>query len=46
MPWPSEPVATSTQGSTGVGWPSSLEPNWRKVSSSSSLIAPAARNIE
>ena len=25
-PWPSEPVATSTHGSTGVGWPSSRLP--------------------
>ena len=28
-PWPSDPVATSTHGSTGVGWPSSGEPNRR-----------------
>ena len=41
-PWPSEPVATSTQGSSGVGWPCRREPNSRKVSSSSSSIAPAA----
>src|SRR5215510_12608039 len=34
-PWPSEPVATSTQGSTGTGCPSSLLPNFRNVSSSS-----------
>ncbi len=45
-PWPSEPVATSTQGSTGVGWPSSRLPNLRNVSSSSSVIAPAALYIE
>ena len=25
MPWPSEPVATSTNGSRGVGWPSRSE---------------------
>ncbi len=30
-PWPSEPVATSTQGSTGVGWPSMRLPSWRSV---------------
>ena len=41
-PWPSEPVATSTQGISGVGWPCRREPNSRKVSSSSSSIAPAA----
>ena len=29
-PGPSEPVATSTQGSTGVGWPSRRLPNLRK----------------
>ena len=28
-PWPSEPVATSTQGSLGVGWPSSRLFSWR-----------------
>ena len=27
MPWPSEPVATSTNGSRGVGWPSRSESN-------------------
>ena len=41
-PCPSDPVATSTQGSTGVGWPSSRLPSLRKLSSSSSVIAPAA----
>ena len=41
-PCPSEPVATSTHGIFGVGCPSSREPNLRKVSSSSSVIAPAA----
>ncbi len=45
-PWPSEPVATSTQGRSGVGWPSSREPNLRKVSSSSSSIAPTAFSTE
>jgi hypothetical protein len=42
-PCPSEPVATSTHGSTGVGWPSRRLPKRRKESSSSSEIAPAAR---
>ena len=28
-PWPSEPVATSTQGMRGVGWPSSMLPSLR-----------------
>ena len=28
-PWPSEPVATSTYGSTGVGWPCSRLPRRR-----------------
>jgi hypothetical protein len=28
-PWPRLPVATSTQGSMGVGWPSRGEPNLR-----------------
>ena len=41
-PWPSDPVATSTQSIAGVGCPWSLLPNLRKVSSSSSEIAPAA----
>ena len=45
-PWPSEPVATSTHGIAGVGWPCSREPKTRKVSSSSSVIAPAALYIE
>ncbi len=45
-PWPSDPVATSTQGSAGVGWPCSREPNRRNpVTSSSSVIAPAALNM-
>ena len=40
-------MATSTHGSTGVGWPSSLEPNRRyPVISSSSDTTPAALNIE
>ena len=42
-PWPREPVATSTQGSTGVGCPSSRLPRLRNVISSSSVITPAAR---
>src|SRR2546426_362799 len=41
-PWPSEPVATSTQGSAGVGWPCKRDPNLRKVSISSSVITPTA----
>ena len=41
-PWPSEPVATSVGGMRGVGWPSSREPSWRKVSSSASSITPSA----
>ena len=45
-PWPSEPVATSTQGMIGVGWPWRREPSLRNVSSSSSVIAPAALKIE
>ena len=46
-PWPNEPVATSTHGSsTGTGCPSSRLPNFRNVSSSSSVIAPAALYIE
>ena len=44
-PWPSEPVATSTHGRTGVGWPSIRLPKRRNVSISSSLIAPAALYI-
>ena len=44
-PWPSDPVATSTHGRTGVGCPSMRLPNFRKVSISWSLIAPAALNI-
>ena len=42
-PWPSDPVATSTHGSTGVGWPSSRDPNRRyPVISSSSDTTPTA----
>ena len=44
-PWPSEPVATSVGGMRGVGWPSSLLSRLRKVSSSSSVIAPTALSI-
>ena len=39
-------MATSTNGMFGTGWPSSLEPNLRNVSSSSSVIAPPALSIE
>ena len=42
-PWPSDPVATSTHGRTGVGWPSSRLPSFRYVMSSASVMAPAAR---
>ena len=35
MPWPSEPVATSTNGSRGVGCPSRSDPILRSFSSSS-----------
>jgi hypothetical protein len=35
-------VATSTHGITGVGWPSNRLPSLRKLSSSSSEMAPAA----
>ena len=45
-PWPSEPVATSTHGMIGTGWPSNFEPNLRKLSRSSSVIAPAAFSSE
>ena len=44
MPCPSEPVATSTHGSTGVGWPCTRAPSFRNCMSSRSSIAPAARN--
>ncbi len=44
-PWPSEPVATSTHGRIGVGCPSRRLPIFRNVRSSSSVTAPAARNI-
>ena len=43
-PWPSEPVATSTHGSTGVGWPSSRLPQRRGRSRTpASSIAPIAQ---
>ena len=45
-PCPSDPVATSTHGMTGVGCPSSSGRTCGSVRSSSSEIAPAARNIE
>ena len=41
-PWPSEPVATSTKGKCGVGWPSRSESICRRVSNVSREIAPAA----
>src|SRR5438477_10609033 len=44
-PWPSEPVATSTHGIAGVGWPCRREPNLRKVISSVAVMAPTAVNI-
>ena len=42
MPWPSEPVATSTNGRRGVGWPSRSEPISRSFSSSARSNAPAS----
>ncbi|TWH70484.1 hypothetical protein JD77_05509 [Micromonospora olivasterospora] len=46
-PWPSDPVATSTQGSAGVGCPCRREPNCRYVSTNSwSVIAPTALKTE
>src|SRR5256886_16521189 len=44
-PWPSEPVATSTHGMTGVGWPCRREPNLRQGISSASGMAPTALNL-
>src|SRR5207249_5981563 len=41
-PWPSEPVATSTQGILGVGWPSRLLSSWRRVRTSFSSMMPAS----
>ena len=34
QPWPNEPVATSTNGSRGVGWPSRSQPNCRSFNNS------------
>src|SRR5258708_26427011 len=46
-PWPSDPVATSTHGSTGVGWPSRRDPKRRyPVISSSSETTPTALYTE
>ena len=45
-PWPSEPVATSTHGISGSGDPPCGCRRSRNVRSSSSVIAPAALNIE
>ena len=42
MPWPSEPVATSTNGSRGVGCPSRSESISRSFSSSARSNAPAS----
>src|SRR5215218_2683457 len=44
-PWPSEPVATSTSGTFGIGWPWSRDPSFRKVRSSSSSMTPTALSI-
>ena len=41
-PWPSEPVATSTNGSRGVGWPSRSDPIVRSFRSSPRSNAPAS----
>ena len=41
-PWPSDPVAVRPTAAAGVGCPSSRLPSLRKVSSSSSSMAPAA----
>ena len=41
-PWPSDPVATSTNGSRGVGWPSRSDVILRRFSTSSRPNAPAA----
>ncbi len=47
-PWPSEPVATSIHGisGSGTGCPCTADPNRRKVSSCSSVIAPTAFRTE
>src|SRR5580765_136002 len=42
MPWPSEPVATSTNGSLGVGCPSRFESILRRLSRSARSKAPAS----
>src|SRR5439155_8091827 len=42
IPWPSEPVATSTNGSRGVGWPSRSDPIVRSFRSSPRSNAPAS----
>ena len=41
-PWPSEPVAASTPGMRGVGWPSSSLENWRRVIRRDSGKTPAS----
>ena len=43
MPWPSEPVATSTNDSRGVGCPSRSESNRRSLSSSARGKEPGVR---
>lgn len=40
-PYPSDPVATSTKGSLGVGWPSNSESNYLNLSNSAGSIKPA-----
>src|SRR5580704_2591367 len=42
MPWPSDPVATSTKGKRGVGCPSRSDPIVRSFSSSLRSNAPAS----
>ena len=46
-PWPSEPVATSIHGISGIGagWPCSGEPSFRSESSSASPNAPIAFSV-
>src|SRR6187401_3140308 len=41
-PWPSDPVATSTHGSRGVGCPSRSESSFRSVSKSSRGMMPTS----
>jgi hypothetical protein len=46
MPCPSEPVATSTKFSRGVGCPSRSDPIWRSFISSARSNAPASAQAE